>query len=357
MKWNFDPTENELIEYLTAPEIVKGIKSFKEDLSSREMEIIADALQVADAVRDAFIKAGLQEKILKYHLVYDYMPVSFSLYMKVLSLFPQPKTIAELCQCFLALSKEQILEVYQVHLLNPEEPEQTMEEVIEQSMSLSAENKWYWSQAIKYPEEQVKGLVEVLMKTSEIYRPYYERYRHERETYYKELDIDSVLKEFQIADFLEEESQLYQEIRLLIFSPWLVGLGFIRYANNSSLAYLRLSSRIEKILRNRHQVDNEVLADIMKCLGDKSRYEVLVELYRTQSKNKDIAKKLGITSAAVSFHVQKLNNQLLLTSNKTENGQRFNLNKKLIIDVIAKLNKDFDLNLLEENWSDRFEMR
>ncbi|HGA1510737.1 TPA: ArsR family transcriptional regulator, partial [Streptococcus suis] len=61
------------------------------------------------------------------------------------------------------------------------------------------------------------------------------------------------------------------------------------------------------------------------------------------AKSKDIAERLAITGAAVSFHTQKLINGDLLLFNTKNSDVKYSVNRELLQEVIAKLTEDFDL--------------
>lgn len=90
-------------------------------------------------------------------------------------------------------------------------------------------------------------------------------------------------------------------------------------------------------------IDEELLTKTLKVMSDETRYKVMVALTKPYAKSKDIAGELAITGAAVSFHTQKLLNAQLLLFNSTDKNVKFDANKGLLREMIAKLEEDFDL--------------
>ena len=69
----------------------------------------------------------------------------------------------------------------------------------------------------------------------------------------------------------------------------------------------------------------------------------MLELAKPYAKSKRIAEELDITGAAVSFHTQKLINAKLLLFNRDHKDVKYDVNKSLLREIIAKLTSDFGL--------------
>jgi len=104
--------------------------------------------------------------------------------------------------------------------------------------------------------------------------------------------------------------------------------------------------------------NDETLAQTLKTLGDETRYKVLIELIQPHAKNKDIAKKLGLTRASISFHTQKLLNSGLLELVVDDDSVKYTVNKELIQKVKGELQTELTRLVhlpLEQLLEDRYQ--
>jgi predicted transcriptional regulator len=106
---------------------------------------------------------------------------------------------------------------------------------------------------------------------------------------------------------------------------------------------LLASCRIDQMMLPNDELDLEDLTTALKVISDSTRYQVLVELTKPHAKSKDIAERLAITGAAVSFHTQKLINSDLLLFNAKDKNVKYSVNRGLLQQVINKLKEDFEL--------------
>ncbi|HGA1495690.1 TPA: ArsR/SmtB family transcription factor, partial [Streptococcus suis] len=129
-----------------------------------------------------------------------------------------------------------------------------------------------------------------------------------------------------------------------VLSPWNY---WFAYYGNEEFDYMKVallaSCRIDQIMLSNDELDLDDLTTALKVISDSTRYQVLVELTKPHAKSKDIAERLAITGAAVSFHTQKLINGDLLLFNTKNSDVKYSVNRELLQEVIAKLTEDFDL--------------
>lgn len=98
-------------------------------------------------------------------------------------------------------------------------------------------------------------------------------------------------------------------------------------------------------------LDEDQFFNIFKLLSDETRYKVLTMSGKTELKAKDIAKTLGITSVAVSYHVTKLEEEALLIYEIEQDTSivKQSINENRILQFIEKLKMDLLSNNKEIN--------
>ena len=79
-------------------------------------------------------------------------------------------------------------------------------------------------------------------------------------------------------------------------------------------------------------------------MSDPTRYQVLVRASQAEWKAKDIAEELGITPAAVSYHVSRLADALLLIYQNPNDKASIKINQELIRSLIQRLSEDLGLD-------------
>ena len=132
--------------------------------------------------------------------------------------------------------------------------------------------------------------------------------------------------------------------QFFVLSPW--NYWFAYYGNDQfdhMKVALLASCRIDQMMLSNDELDLDDLTTALKVISDSTRYQVLVELTKPYAKSKDIAERLAITGAAVSFHTQKLINSDLLLFNAKDKNVKYSVNRDLLQQVINKLKEDFEL--------------
>ena len=76
---------------------------------------------------------------------------------------------------------------------------------------------------------------------------------------------------------------------------------------------------------------------------DKTRYEVLKLIASGESSTKVLAEKLGVTSAAISYHLKQLTNDRLIRFDANSPKQRYRINETRMLEALAGLREDLNL--------------
>lgn len=93
-------------------------------------------------------------------------------------------------------------------------------------------------------------------------------------------------------------------------------------------------------------MQEEAVLKFFKCLGDKSRLNILKILAKDESYVELLAEKLGITPATVSFHLKKLEDCGAVSSHKEQYYTIYTINRSVfesnIMDIISEASSEED---------------
>ncbi|MGT2771341.1 winged helix-turn-helix domain-containing protein [Streptococcus marimammalium] len=338
-----------IFEFLIAPFFFKTpFEDYLAEMTSKQKELLSETLSDVEQLTAFF--SEYHEEMKQYYLTVPYnSSITLTLYFYLLNQKKDPKTIKEVVALFKNLSKEEVK--YVLSLLLSNDFSETTEKDFDyitmiETSDLKADEKWYWLQAFKHPQEFMTGLCDLILTFQPIYQPFYQKYQKEREEFAKTFEIEKTL--LKVGTIGEEfvSKLLDSPYKIFFLSPYLIVLSIIQYSSLTNLpSFITVSSKITELLDTKEQLDNDDLTTLLKVISDVTRYDILIASTKPNIKIKAIAENLGITSSAVTFHIQKLINSKLLTINKTDDNVKYNLNKELLKDVIKKLEND----LLDDN--------
>lgn len=346
MKLDYRDYRSEIVEKFFIPLIVKDREEpFEADLSQKEKDILKDALDIRNEVENKL--ADFRQEVNEVFVWGHIFTILHTLYFYLLDQGQDPKTVEEACQLILKLSQDEVEEAMRTMLASENdghrEKDLSLMELLEKTDKKPAE-KWYWSLALRNPLETVERSVDLLNKLLPIYQPYFEGARAEREAFARDFDIEQLYRESKQLALTSLDSLGVENAPFFVLSPWC--FWFAYYGNeefdNMKVALLA-SCRIDQILLSNVELDIDDLTNALKVISDSTRYQVLVELTKPHAKSKDIAERLNITGAAVSFHTQKLINGDLLLFNTKNSDVKYSVNQDLLRQMIAKLKSDFEL--------------
>ncbi|HFU4377451.1 TPA: ArsR/SmtB family transcription factor [Streptococcus suis] len=346
MKLDYRDYRSEIVEKFFIPLIVRERdEPIEADFSQKEKDILKDALDIRDEIEEKL--ADFRQEINQVFVWGHIFNILHSLYFYLLNDGKDPKTVEEACQLILKLSQEEVEESMRTMLASENEGHReknlSLMELLEK-MDKKPADKWYWSLAIRNPLETVERSVHLLDKMLPIYQPYFEQARAEREEFAQEFDIEKLYRESKQLSITGLDALGVETAQFFVLSPWNY---WFAYYGNEEFDYMKVallaSCRIDQIMLSNDELDLDDLTTALKVISDSTRYQVLVELTKPHAKSKDIAERLAITGAAVSFHTQKLINGDLLLFNTKDSDVKYSVNRDLLQQVIDKLKEDFDL--------------
>ncbi|MBF0778071.1 winged helix-turn-helix transcriptional regulator [Streptococcus cuniculi] len=345
MELLYSKHRSEIVEFLMAPFYVqkKQIEE-AEERSQKAKEILKEALLVEQQLESLF--EDMTERLPTYLFGANFSFLHY-LYFELLEVGQDPKTLEEACQLIAEVSQETAERALRFALVAISRGEDNQEadllELLEQT-DLKAEEKWEWFQAIRRPLDTIREQLALVSAVAPLYRPFYEQFQRQRTEFVQQFSCEEIFGEYGLYKSVCIEELGYDEIQFFVISPWLVHFSYVCNSHYKiHPAILCVSVDIDKLLLTDQSMDEDLLTATLKIMSDETRYKVMVALTKPHAKSKDIAEQLNITGAAVSFHTQKLINAKLLLFNTNDKTVKFDANKSLLREMIAKLEEDFDL--------------
>ena len=346
MKLDYRDYRSEIVEKFFIPLIVtEREEPIGADFSQKEKDILKDALDIRGEIEEKL--GGFRQEVNQVFVWGHIFNILHSLYFYLLNDGQDPKTVEEACRLILKLSQEEVEGAMRTMLASENEDHHekglSLMELLEKTDKKPAD-KWYWSLAIRNPLETVQQSVHLLDKMLPIYQPYFEQARSEREKFAEEFDIEKLYRDSKQLSMTGLDVLGVETAQFFVLSPW--NYWFAYYGNDQfdhMKVALLASCRIDQMMLSNDELDLDDLTTALKVISDSTRYQVLVELTKPYAKSKDIAERLAITGAAVSFHTQKLINSDLLLFNAKDKNVKYSVNRDLLQQVINKLKEDFEL--------------
>lgn len=344
MAYNYNQQRSEIFEMTMLPVLSYSRDESEWDFTQKELSILAKDLDTLEEIYQLFLP--YQEKLRSYYLMGAGWSFLTTCYFYLLNEGKEPSSIEELHELVLNLSEEELhycLRLFLTDDTTSQIKNKDYWEILEEK-SFKPEEKWHILTFSHNLKDNTIKMVELSRELVNLYAPYFEKARAERETYAKNLNLEAVFKDTQALKMIQGTLQK-ESFELYIVSPWIIRLSVITLGPlfEKYNSFLILSCKIDEVLNSHNELDEDNFSSALKTLSDLTRYKVLVALTQPHAKSKDIAEDLGITSAAVSFHRQKLQNAQLLLFNSSEKHTKYDPNTELIQAVVDKLKDDFNL--------------
>lgn len=343
MNYHYHKYRSQIVDCLCFPSLLNNrIDDYTDSLTPELIKIFED---IQDTIKQLEqILEPYRQRIEKY-----YLDTTFPLYLyqMLLEAGQDPKTMDAFYACLQTVSEVDIEKSIALSVgedLPFPLSEAQLLEVLEDSVE-SDQQRWRLFWAYRHPKETVQELIALYRDLLPFYLPFQKQYEKECDRLVEHLDPESWWEGvFDLKSLLREQVEK-ENCHLFILSPWysIVVLGLSQPPANS--VYLYTCSRTREMVEAHKNRSEAGLAVALKMLGDENRYQVLKAVSKGNLKNKEIAEQLGITSANVSFHANKLLNAALLKIDSADSKgfTKYKINKSLLREAIARLQKDFEL--------------
>lgn len=218
--------------------------------------------------------------------------------------------------------------------------------------SLDNSDKWKLLGILENPEKIRDKYVAFMEGIIPIFNKYYSEVEFAVSAYARQLErelerddqaqLDAVMKQYLITESLEA----LRNSSVIHF--YLLGIHDYNFnlipRNDETDLILGINVLDYYFKLTQYEVRNkEERITVFKNLSDKTRYEVLSLIANGDSSTKVLAEKLGVTSAAISYHLKQLANDRLIQfdANRRKNGYR--INKDRMQEAISGLLEDLQI--------------
>ena len=208
---------------------------------------------------------------------------------------------------------------------------------------LNNDTKWFLISLINNPKQYTEEFVELLQN----YNPLYEKLKNKYWDDYTNftLWIDDILTKEGIA-FLDEHLSFinlkqYDEIYLNYSLFDLITSHIL----DDKTIHIYLGLIFEKFVKaqaNKKDVDSHL--NVYKVFADKTRFDIIKLLIEEESYGQEIAEKLGITTATVSYHMDYLFATSLIFIKRKGKRIYYSVNKSQIKNSLKFLEKEFNID-------------
>lgn len=212
-----------------------------------------------------------------------------------------------------------------------------------EDIDLNYESKWRINVVVENNKSLINELIDILLSSVDNFKTAFKALENEKSKFI------NLIKELQSEDenFLSNlcGMNVNLEIDLPIY-PTMIDFKAINVSQHENTI---LSIDEEKIcyigwkfqeLLNLFNIKNnqdEILQEKIKCISDKSKYEILKMLKKGPMYGQQIAEKLSLTTATISYHMNSLTLNRLVIVDKTDNKIYYSSNEEEIEKMINLL--------------------
>lgn len=218
--------------------------------------------------------------------------------------------------------------------------------------SLDNSDKWKLLAILENPNKIRDEYVAFMEEIIPIFTKYYAEVEYAVSAFARQLEkdldpndpvqLETMMKQFLISESLEA---VHNSNTIHFYLLGIHDYNFNLLPHNQEMDLVLGINVMDYFLKlTQFQVRNkEERITVFKNLSDKTRYDVLNLIANGDSSTKILAEKLGVTSAAISYHIKQLTNDRLIQfdANHRKNGYR--INEKRIKEAINGLFEDLTI--------------
>ncbi|WP_312649442.1 ArsR family transcriptional regulator [Proteiniclasticum sp.] len=214
------------------------------------------------------------------------------------------------------------------------------------ALSIGSDAKWHLLSFTQSPKRTLEKYKEVIEEIHPIFLKYYEGFRKKVITYAEdfirrlsEIEGDSLSA---VSNGIVSENLLQTEEMDVVISIVNEFAVMLNAANEKP--YMSWGLNIESIFNAISEIEDNKIQErvlLFKNFGDKTRYEVIMNIAKGITSTKIIAKNLGVSSATVSYHLNNLVTAKVIFLKQSEGRYIYQVNKAFIEKCIEDLKEDF----------------
>ncbi len=217
------------------------------------------------------------------------------------------------------------------------------------ALSIGSDAKWQLLSFTQAPKKTVEKYQEAILEIHPVFQKYYEKFRDEVNSYARdfirrlsETEGDSLSE---VSNGIVSESLLQTDEMDIVIS--VVNEFAVMLNAGNEKPYISWGLKIENIFSAISKMeDNKVQERVLlfKNFGDKTRYEVIMNIAKGINSTKIIAKNLGVSSATVSYHLNNLVTAKVIYLKQSEGRYTYQVNREFIAKCIDDLKEDLMLH-------------
>lgn len=214
------------------------------------------------------------------------------------------------------------------------------------ALSMGSDAKWHLLSFTQAPKKTLEKYIEVIKEIHPVFLNYYERFRDEVTSYAHDFirrlgevkgdSLSAVSNGIVTEDLLDTDEN---DVVISIVNAYAVMLNA---ANEKP--YISWGIKIESIFNAISEIEENRIQErvlLFKNFGDKTRYEVIMNIAKGITSTKIIAKNLGVSSATVSYHLNNLVTAKVIYLKQHEGKYTYQVNRDFISKCIDDLKEDF----------------
>ncbi|PEB47857.1 transcriptional regulator [Bacillus pseudomycoides] len=205
-------------------------------------------------------------------------------------------------------------------------------------LHMKADCKWNVFTVLKDPKKYVDMFLRKLLEVDKDLDKALEVLHTVRESWVQQLETYEMNFSIQIIETLKGNEYI-QEKNIYVFPTLIPYTAIISKDRNA--VYVGLGIKVDlffNVMKGNDDLD--YITNMLKSLSDKSKFKILTLLSHDQLYANEIAEKLQLTNATISHHMRTMTIQGIVKSMRSQNRTYYYLNKEVIEDLIARMNKE-----------------
>ncbi len=186
-------------------------------------------------------------------------------------------------------------------------------------------------------ESMLSTVYEIYVDNLKMIEPIMEKYRKALEDFLENATDKDLLKYFHMNFSEQNMPKIY--FSLAVFN----GAGITDLGKTSIENYMFVgvffyyASSLVKNKPSKKEMQN-----IIKCLGEARKYEIVMSLLDSPCNGKTLAERLGITPATISHHIGALvSSGIIFIENMNTSTMKYYVNREKVVSILESLNKMF----------------
>lgn len=215
-------------------------------------------------------------------------------------------------------------------------------------LTIEEKDKWWLTVITQEPQKYLVELIDILLESLEVFKETFK---------VMEKDVEKFIEEFRmLVD--NNKNFIFEVTGLKIFDTWESDIhiypSFARYNavsftsnrsfifNREKLEYMYFGWKFYELVKLSRGKNSEVelLNDRLKCFSDKSKFNIIKMLREKPMFGQEIASKLSLTTATVSYHMNALILAKLVYIEKEDNRVYYIVDKDAMEEFFNILRKE-----------------